>query len=206
MVSTQNQEYFIPSVIGLSILESLNGSIGKNGLVAILNQANLSSLIGDSHESNFSQNFDFSKISTIFMAVEEIYGSRGGKGLVFRAGRDVFNNYLKTYGVYNIVGKTEFSELPELVKIKFGLNIFAKVFNFVSDQITNAKEINNTHYLTIHRCPYCWDRFNEDEPICSFASGLIKESLKWISGGIEYKVYESQCIASGDEVCEFRII
>jgi hypothetical protein len=37
------------------------------------------------------------------------------------------------------------------------------------------------------------------------AVGLLQEGLKWISGGLEFRVNESKCVAIGDGMCEFVI-
>ena len=37
------------------------------------------------------------------------------------------------------------------------------------------------------------------------AAGLLQESLKWVSGGNEFRVNESKCVAIGDSVCEFIV-
>jgi predicted hydrocarbon binding protein len=34
---------------------------------------------------------------------------------------------------------------------------------------------------------------------------LLQESLKWVSGGNEFRVNESKCVAVGDDVCEFIV-
>jgi predicted hydrocarbon binding protein len=35
--------------------------------------------------------------------------------------------------------------------------------------------------------------------------GLLKEGLNWVSGGKEFRITETKCIASGSDVCEFTI-
>ena len=51
----------------------------------------------------------------------------------------------------------------------------------------------------------CWGRHGADKPVCYIATGLLQESLKWVSGGKEFRVNESKCIGAGDEACEFVI-
>jgi len=36
-------------------------------------------------------------------------------------------------------------------------------------------------------------------------AGLLQAGLKWVSGGMEFRVNESKCVAVGDEACEFVI-
>jgi predicted hydrocarbon binding protein len=37
--------------------------------------------------------------------------------------------------------------------------------------------------------------------MCHAGAGLLQEGLKWLSGGQEFKVYETKCIGCGDEAC-----
>ena len=75
----------------------------------------------------------------------------------------------------------------------------------MSDQISTVEEKENEFVYTIHRCPVCWGRLGEDKPVCFVAVGLLQEGLKWVSGGNEFRVNESKCVAMGDDVCEFII-
>jgi len=62
---------------------------------------------------------------------------------------------------------------------------------------------NHFAYI-IEVCPVCYGRHAE-RPICYAALGLLREGLKWASGGKEFKVEETLCMAKGDPVCEFII-
>jgi predicted hydrocarbon binding protein len=81
----------------------------------------------------------------------------------------------------------------------------AKIFSQISDQLTTVEEKENEFIYTIHRCPVCWGREGADRPVCFIAVGLLQEGLKWVSGGSEFRVNESKCVAVGDDVCEFVI-
>jgi predicted hydrocarbon binding protein len=81
----------------------------------------------------------------------------------------------------------------------------AKIFTQMSDQISTVDELDDVFVYTIHRCPVCWGRKNVDKPVCFIAVGLLQEGLKWVSGGNEFRVNESKCVARGEEVCEFLI-
>ncbi len=58
---------------------------------------------------------------------------------------------------------------------------------------------------TIHHCPICWSRKDIDKPVCYISIGLLQAMLNWVSGGLEFLIYESKCCAIGDPVCEFTI-
>ena len=75
----------------------------------------------------------------------------------------------------------------------------------MSDQISTVEEKDDEFIYTIHRCPVCWGREDADKPVCFVAVGLLQEGLKWVSGGNEFRVNESKCVAMGEGVCEFVI-
>ena len=71
---------FYPNRFGLITLQALEEVMGKNGLNAILNLAQLSSLIDNYPPPNLEKAFDFSDYSMVNLALEEMYGPRGGRG------------------------------------------------------------------------------------------------------------------------------
>jgi predicted hydrocarbon binding protein len=67
-------------------------------------------------------------------------------------------------------------------------------------------EEKETEYVyTIHRCPQCWSRKGLDKPVCNMGAGLLQAGLKWLSGGLDFRVNESRCMAMGDTVCVYVI-
>lgn len=205
MDSTAKSGFYYPNKFGLIMLEALEDVMGKNGLNAILNLANLSSLIGNFPEDNLHKGFDFADISAINQALEEMYGPRGGRGLALRAGRATFSDALRDFGALAGAGDLAFKVLPLHAKLRIGVPAMAKIFSQMSDQISTVSEKEDAFIYTIHRCPVCWDRKGVDKPVCFIAVGLLQEGLKWVSGGGEFRVNESKCVATGDDVCEFVI-
>ena len=90
---------YYPSKFGLITLKSLEDVMGKNGLNAILNLAGLSVYVDSYPADTLEKTFDFSDLSSINIALEEMYGPRGGRGLALRAGRATFADALKNFGV-----------------------------------------------------------------------------------------------------------
>jgi predicted hydrocarbon binding protein len=149
--------------------------------------------------------FDFAHFSMISQALEEIYGERGGKGLALRIGRTTFDDVLKEYGDLAGVSDLAFRILPLGMKMGIGLKAMARLFSEKSDQISTVEEFEDRYLYKILRCPICWGRKKEDHPVCYYMVGLLQEGLHWISGGKEFRINETKCIAIGDEVCEFTI-
>jgi hypothetical protein len=196
--------YYYPNKIARIALLALEDVMGKNGVNAILNLANLQHLIDNYPPDNLERQFDFADFSAINGALEEMYGPRGGRGLALRAGRATFQDGLRHFGALAGVGDLAFKVLPLQAKLRIGLPAMAKIFSTTSDQYSTVEE-KDTHFVyTIHRCPVCWGR-KSDRPDCYMAVGLLQAGLKWVSGGQAFRVNESKCIAMGDAVCEFVI-
>ena len=197
--------FYYPNRFALITLEALEEVMGKNGLNAILNMAHMPHLIDHYPPANLERSFDFSDYSMLNIALEEMYGPRGGRGLALRAGRATFADALRNFGAMAGVGDLAFKILPLPQKLKLGLPAMAKIFTTVSDQHSTVEDHGAEYHYIIHRCPVCWGRTNEDRPVCFISTGLIQEGLKWVSGGNEFRVNESECIAMGDDVCRFVI-
>jgi predicted hydrocarbon binding protein len=198
-------EYYYANKIVLITLEGLEDVMGRNGLNAILNLANMPELINNYPPNNLNKEFNFSDFSTLNLALEDMYGPRGGRGLALRAGRSAFADALRDFGALAGASDLAFKVLPLHVKLRIGIPAMARIFSQISDQYTTVKEQENEFIYTIHRCPVCWGRHDASKPVCFIAVGLLKEGLKWVSGGKEFRVNESKCCACGDEVCEFVI-
>jgi predicted hydrocarbon binding protein len=198
-------DYYYANKIVLISLQALEEVMGKNGLNAVLNLAHLPHLIDNFPPDNLSREFNFSDFSALNLALEEMYGPRGGRGLALRAGRAAFADALRTFGALAGAGDLAFKVLPLSAKLRIGVPAMARIFSQISDQYTTVEEQENEYIYTIHRCPVCWGRQDADRPVCFIAVGLLKEGLKWVSGGNEFRVNESLCVAKGDQVCEFVI-
>lgn len=196
---------YYPSKFGLIMIKALEDVMGKNGLNAILNLAGLNNYIDNYPPDSLEKSFDFADVSSINIALEEMYGPRGGRGLALRAGRATFADALKNFGALAGAGDLAFKVLPLQAKMRIGIPAMAKIFTQVSDQHSTVEEHENEFVYTIHKCPVCWGRTGVDKPACFIAVGLLQEGLKWVSGGNEFRVNESKCIALGDPACEFII-
>ena len=196
---------YYPNKIARIAIGSLEDVMGKNGLNAILNLANLPYLIDNKPPDNLERQFDFADFSSIWGALEEMYGPRGGRGLALRAGRATFVSGLRNFGAMAGVGDMAFKVLPLQVKMRIGLPAMAKIFSQTSDQLSTVAEKDDHFVYTIHRCPVCWGR-KTDKPACFVATGLLQESLKWVSGGNEFRVNQSRAKSVGDDTCDFIIL
>ena len=80
MSPVQNAGLYYPNKFGRIMIQSLEEVMGKNGLNAILNLAGLNHYIESYPPDNLDKGFDFAELSAIGVALEEMYGPRGGRG------------------------------------------------------------------------------------------------------------------------------
>jgi predicted hydrocarbon binding protein len=197
--------YNYANKIALIALKALEDVMGKNGLNAILNMAHLPQLINNLPPDNLERQFNFADFSAVNLALEEMYGPRGGRGLALRVGRAAFADSLRNFGALAGASDLAFKVLPLQTKMRIGIPAMARIFSQISDQLSTVEERETDFVYTIHRCPVCWGRHDSDKPVCFIAVGLLQEGLKWLSGGNEFRINESKCIAMNDPVCEFII-
>jgi predicted hydrocarbon binding protein len=195
---------YYPNKIARIAIIALEEVMGKNGLNAILNLANLPNLIDNYPPDNLERHFDFSDFSAINGALEEMYGPRGGRGLALRAGRATFDNALKNFGALAGVGDIAFKVLPLPIKVRIGINAMARIFTQTGDQKSTVQEFDDHYLYTIHRCPVCWGR-TTDKPACFIGTGLLLAGAKWVSGGNEFKIVQTTAKSCGNPTCDFVV-
>ena len=194
-----------PNKFARIYLEAMEEIMGKNGLNAILNLAGLGEFIGNYPPDNLEKAYDFAYYTALQVALEDMYGPRGGRGLALRAGRASFAEGLRGFGALAGVGDLAFKVLPLAAKLKIGLPAMANIITQFSDQISNVYEEGGDKYIyTLERCPMCWKR-KADKPVCYAGQGLLQEGLRWVSGGHEFKVDMATCIAKGDDMGRYVI-
>lgn len=196
--------YYYPNRMGRILLVSMEEVMGRNGLNALLNLTEMRQFIQEPPPDNLEREFDFAYIANLTRGLDEIYGPRGGRGLALRGGRAIFSRGLKQFGALAGVGDLAFKVLPLQTKLKIGVPAVARIFTQLSDQTSRVEEFDDHFLYYIDRCSMCWGR-STDRPICYIAIGILQESLRWVSGGLEFRIQEIECIAMGAESCVFRI-
>jgi predicted hydrocarbon binding protein len=203
-VAREKSGLHYPNLGARIYLNAMEDVMGKNGVNALLNLAGLSSLIDNYPPANLKHEFDFADFGALGQAIDEMYGSRGGRGLALRAGRATFADLLSKFGAMVGVGDLAFKVIPLGTKVKVGLRAMAESFTQFSDQHSEVEDRGDHFVYTIHRCPVCWGR-TSDRPICYGAIGVLQEGLRWMSGGKDFRVEEFECHAQGDPCCRFNV-
>jgi len=204
-MAPEKSGYYYPNKFARIFIDAMEEVMGKNGLNAILHLAKLDHVIDNYPADNLEKAFDFADFTALNIALEDMYGPRGGRGLALRAGRATFADALRGFGALAGVGDLAFRVLPLSAKLKVGIPAVANIFSQFSDQVSNVYEEGNDRIIyTLERCPMCWKR-TADKPVCFAGQGLLQEALRWVSGGHEFKVDITTCIAKGEDMGRYVI-
>jgi len=204
MSEAEHSGFYYPNKMGRIVLLGMEEIVGRNGLNAVLNMAELAELAANLPPNNLEPGFAFEQLSRIQASLEKMYGPRGGQGVALRTGRACFKYGLREFGSSMGLTNTAFHLLPQQEKILLGASLFADVFNNYTDQRVHIEDTGAQILWHIDRCPVCWGRQAEG-PICHLAVGILQEALYWVSGGHYFCVEETRCIARGDQVCTIVI-
>ena len=153
---------------------------------------------------NLKREFNFANISNLNKGLEELYGPRGGRGLSLRGGRALFARGLRQFGGLAGVSDLAFKVLPLSTKLRIGVPAIARVFTQFSDQTSYVEEHPEFFYYYIETCSMCWGR-KANKPIGYTAIGILQEALRWVSGGLEFRIEEIECMCMGAKRGVFRI-
>lgn len=202
--SSQQESLYIPNKFGKMLLGAYEEVLGHDELAEIRNLAGLNHLIQNIPPDNFDPQFCADDMGKLHEMLENVYGSRAGRGIALRAGRVCFKYGLKEFGDSTRNSEANFRLLPLHKKIEQGfLTLATLTQRYATFGIELHKKPNKFSWV-VKRCPLCWQRKTED-PCCQLAVGLFQEAMFWISGGKNYVVEETSCLAAGDLTCTFEI-
>jgi len=166
----------------------------------LINHAGLSEIASLSDNTREGSKFTFEHISLLQGALSDDYGSHSGRGLALRIGRASLKYILREFGPDLGLTHPAFRLLPLPSRLKAGTDAMVGLFNHLSDH-PGSIELNKKKIIWhIKSCPLCRDR-RSDDPCCTFAVGLLQETLNWGSGGKYYYVGEDKCMGCGDDEC-----
>ena len=205
MESLSNSKFYLTNRYARIILGGYEETLGRDRLARALSQARLESWLAEYPLDDLDLGVDFVSFPALDMALEEMYGRRGGCGLAIRAGRAAVPELLHAFGAQMGVDQVAFKLLPLREKISSGLQALAGLLGEVSDQPALVAEKADRFLFALPRCATCWGRLQADRPMCFLMTGILQEWVKWLAAGQDWPVAETHCIAMGDAVCEFEI-
>jgi len=199
------EQLFISNMLAHKTLVACEEILGNGGVHSVLNQANLHNLIENYPPDNADKEFLFSDYAAMMIALEEVYGKRGGKIMGVRIGRAVSKLMIDNFGIMIGATNVAFKVLPLHVKMRLMLMALSKILGKVTDFVPVVEEHEDSYDFIVKRCPVCWGRHDEEEPVCYNDIGLLQGLMHWVSNGKEFAIVETKCHAAGDDSCTFRV-
>lgn len=204
----QTSGLYYPNRFARALLNAMGEVMGEHGLSATLELADLSALNDHLPEDNLAREFDFSALARLNAALDELYGSRGGRGMALRAGRAWFARGLTHFGALTGVSDPVFRALTPEARCRIVLHTLAEIFSHFSDQHSRVDETETAFHFYVEPSPTAWGQ-QAERPICHLLVGMLQEAVRWASNGREYTVRETHCAAVGghspNNVCQFVI-
>lgn len=198
-------EFFYPNKWGRVILTSAEDIMGAPGVRSLLNLAGLKEYIDNYPPDNMKKEFPFEHVSKLQEAMWEMYGKRGARVFATRAGEQSFKDGLSQFKSVAAAAQVAMKVSNLDAKAKIGLEFFSKFFNSVSDQQVSIGEDDKNWIWTIERCPMCWTRDDEAEPVCYLAVGVLQGAFAWISDNKRFRIQPTECIGAGDAAGKIMI-
>lgn len=196
--------YFFSNRLGRVLLESLEETIGRNGLNALLNLTEAGRFIEEPPANDLTLAFDIANVSNLYQALEMIYGPRGARGLALRSGRAMYDRIVDAFDIPTGFNDLAFRLLPVQTRLKIGVPALARVLTQHTDQTHRATDRGTYFDYAIERCAVCWGQ-QVKAPICHLNVGLLQEALCVFGRGQEFRVIQTECRAAGAAACVFRI-
>jgi predicted hydrocarbon binding protein len=204
VIAREPSGLYYPNRFARHFLHAMEEVMGHNGLNMILGQAGLDAYIERALPDNLVKEFDFAALASIQIALEEMYGARGGRGMALRIGRASFAHGLRHFGAMTGMAAPPFRALPRPQRERLGLEALAAIYSRFTDQKSYVLDEQAHYRFVVSSSPMAWGR-QSDRPVCHALVGHLQECLCWASNGYEYYVYETACRACGAENCEFII-
>jgi hypothetical protein len=196
--------YFYPNRMGRIVLKATEDVLGLLAYQRVLQAARLERFIGTPPPGDLELAFPFEYVAALQAAVEQVFGIDQGRALNQQLGRACLSSGLQSFNPLLGIADLPQRVMPLSLKLHIGFDMFAMVFNRFTDQVVKLSEESNHYLWIIQRCPVCWGR-HTDKPACNYANGLLTASLKWVSGGHEFQVYQIAAKSCGDENCKLYV-
>lgn len=198
-------QYYYANRMGRIVVQTMDSIMGREQLKEVLRVAGLERLLEAGHlPGNLEKRFPFEWVSGLQAATEKVYGEKAGRSLNARVGREIVGSGLKEFDAILGISDLPLRLMPLGMKFRVGLDVFARMFNQISDQVVRIAEGDDAHLWIIDRCAVCWGR-HTDEPCCHLALGILDEAIFWGTGGRRYHAEEILCVARGDPTCTIAI-
>jgi len=187
------------------ILMGVSEIVGENGLKSVLNFSGLAKYIDNlPPNDNEKTGCHISEVTRMDVAIEEIFGNRGARAILFRVGRVQAKRGLEENPDIAQAAQKAMSEMSESDRAKVILNYTADTLSKQLNTEVWIEQKGDDFLYNDKAATHCFNRKSE-APVCYTGAGFLAGLVDWAVGNSEWKVEETQCGAMGKPFCIYRI-
>ncbi|KYK36367.1 MAG: hypothetical protein AYK19_01085 [Theionarchaea archaeon DG-70-1] len=189
-------------------LETIENIVGSGGLKSILNYARLQKYIEVLPPDNDELEIPIEDYTTLARSLNELFGSKGARGLQIRAGKEFVRIGLERRSGIAKTLQIASRLVPEtrrmhLVLAKWKEESEKRFPSLLYKPRIELKE-EDSCFLLIDKDHPESDGILSQTPVCGIYKGILQAMMEWITGH-HHKVEEIECRAMGYPVDVFRI-
>jgi predicted hydrocarbon binding protein len=194
-----------PNANMLVLLLASEEVMGKNGFASVLNQGDLSYLVGKYPPNNLERQVPMSLYGKVQQAIEDFYGNRGSRAILTRVGRALFRYSLNEQPALLGVASLALKALPVTMRQKLILGRILEAGEKELGMPGELSETDDAFITTRSLCPCQFRQRDQSWGVCDYVTvGTYQEALKWATGK-NFRVRQTKCLNTGDAVDEFIV-
>lgn len=195
----------VPAQVLRQVCDSVIDNLGERSLRLLFAQSGLQQYYngGALPPDDDTPSLTIAELSHLFATAFRIFGERGMRPILLRAGRTSLKHFRETNKTLAALAGAAFKVLTTDAKIKLVLARSVKIAEELLHAPHRTYDTDAGFFVEISACPYCAGS-KADQPICFFPLGFYGEAIRWATGAT-YAVEEVECIAQGGKHCLIRI-
>jgi len=205
VIGMEMQRQQLPSMVLRLVCDSIIDNLGEKSLRLLMTQSGLQAYYQDGKlpPADNSPSITLPEFSRLFTTMFGIFGDRGIKPILLRAGRYNLRHFRETNKTLATLAGAAFKVLPTDAKIKLVLSRSVKAAEELLQVDHSFSETPDGYLIEIKDSPYCVG-IESDHGVCYVAQGFYSEAVTWATNQ-QHHVEEINCRARGDDCCRILI-
>lgn len=194
----------VPHQFARIALDLLSELLGEHGARALLRRADLASWIDQPPQPSLTDMIAGVSLSKLMGALEDLYGTRGGRALGRRIGSALIDRCLKDVGALAGMQEEEFQRLPLRTRARLGVGALRRVLAQLGTMPADVSLDGEHLRFSVTDCPYCVGRTLESAG-CSPLVGMVEAAMRLAVPELPWLPEETACRSVRGSVCEISM-
>jgi hypothetical protein len=185
-------------------LDVLTDLVGSHGTMAIVRRAGRPDWIATPPSPSLEARADPSALSDLLGSLEDVYGTRGSRGLGRRLGAALVDRCLADQGALAGVRDERFQALPDRQRARVGMRALGRVLTDIAGFEADVAVNDAGMTLSASDCPFCRGR-SSAAACCTPLVGVVDAGLRLFAPDLPLAAQETDCRATGGVACVVSI-